>query len=65
MFALRIARMVISIAILSLIFANFFYLHSTDTWLAIGGLIILAIAITVLQIYYSSRARRLRNTQNF
>lgn len=65
MFALRIIRMIVSIAVLLLIFANIFYLHSTEAWFAIGGLIILAVIITVLQIYYMSRVRRMHSLSNF
>lgn len=65
MFAIRIIRMVITVAILLLIIANFFYFQSREVWLAIVGLIILAVIITLFQIYYMSKARKMHNISNF
>ena len=62
---LRIARLAITIGILLLIFANLFYFHNPETWILIGVLILLAVAISVLQIYYLSRSRRMRNMMNY
>jgi hypothetical protein len=64
-FALRIARIVIGILILALIFANFFFLHSFYVWIVTGVLFLLAIIISVMQLYYMTRIRRMRSTTNF
>lgn len=65
MFALRIARIILSIAVLVLLFGNLFYFHSFDVWIAIGGLIIVGIVISIMQLIYASRARSMRRMANF
>jgi hypothetical protein len=65
LFGLRIARMLIVLAIFLLGIANLFYFHSFDLWLVTGGLVIVAVIIFVMQIYYMFKVRRTRNLGNF
>ncbi len=64
LFGLRRARLVIGIALILLIFSNLFFLHSFLTWFLIGGLLLVVVVISVLQLYYLSKARRMRKASN-
>jgi hypothetical protein len=65
LFGLRTARLVIGIAMILLFFSNLFLFHSFLTWFLIGGLLIGVIVISILQLYYLSRARRMWRRSNF
>ncbi len=58
MIALRMARMVVGIAVILLILSNIFIARSAYLSLAVLGLLILFLVLSVLQLYYFSRARR-------
>ncbi len=55
--ALRMARMVVGIAVVLLILSNVFIARSMYVSLAVLGLLILFLVLTVVQLYYLSRAR--------
>ena len=57
MIALRMARMVVGIAAVLLILSNIFIARSVYVSLAVLGLLILFLVLTVVQLYYLSRAR--------
>lgn len=61
MLTLRMIRLTIGIVTLLLIIANIFYLRNPEVWIAVGVLLVITIAISIAQIYYLSRARRMRN----
>ncbi|HYB03268.1 MAG TPA: hypothetical protein VED17_02320 [Nitrososphaerales archaeon] len=65
LFGLRMARLVIGIVVILLIFSNLFFLHSFMTWFLIGGLLLIVVVISVLQLYYLSKARRMWRSSNF
>ena len=58
MIALRMARMVVGIAVILLILSNIFIARSAYVSLAVLGLLVLFLVLSVLQLYYLSRARR-------
>jgi len=62
MSAVRIARMVLGILILSLILVNFLSGRILLVWIAIAVLIVVWICLSVLQIYYIANAGRTRQT---
>jgi hypothetical protein len=57
MVALRMARMVVGIAVVLLILSNIFIARSMYVSLAVLGLLVLFLVLTVLQLYYLSKAR--------
>jgi hypothetical protein len=57
MFTLRIARMVVGLCAVVLALSNFLVVRSTYVSLAVVGLVLLWIALTVVQLAYLSRAR--------
>ena len=65
LFGLRIARLCIAIVLALLFIGNLFYFHSPLTWYVIGALLVLVVVISILQIYYVSRMRRMWKASNF
>jgi len=58
MLDLRIARMVVGIAVLALVVSNVLFVQSAYLRLAVVVLFVVWIALTVVQLYYVSRMRR-------
>ena len=58
MIALRMARMVVGVAVVLLILSNILIARSAYVSLAVLGLLVLYLVLTVFQLFYLSRARR-------
>ena len=58
MLDIRMARMVIGIAVLALVVSNILYMQNAYLRLAVVVLFVLWIALTVVQLHYLSRTRR-------
>jgi hypothetical protein len=61
MMTLRMIRLIVGVAVLLLIVANIFFMRNPEVWIVVGVLLIITIATSILQIYYVSRARSMRN----
>ena len=57
MFAMRMARMVVGLAAVVLALSNLLYAHNVYVSLAVFGLVVIWIALTVYQLVYLSRMR--------
>jgi hypothetical protein len=58
MIALRLVRMVLGLAIVVLVLSNILFVESTALRLAILGLALIWVVLTLFQFYYLSRTRR-------
>ena len=59
MMILRIARMAVVVILLVTFLANLF-VRNEYVWIAVAGLLVILVVLTVLMIYYTSRIRGMR-----